>query len=122
MKILIITAVVLLLMGCAGRAPQLTPAVQAMDQQSSCDMIVAEIKANNARITDLAGEQGWKVAQNVAAGVAGLVIPVLWFGMDFQNAAGKEAASLSQRNQYLSALAGRRCGAPVATASVPKRG
>ena len=45
-----------LLAGCAGRAPQLTPIVQAVDQQLSCDQIVAEIKANNEKITDLARE------------------------------------------------------------------
>jgi hypothetical protein len=35
--------------------------------------------------------KGGKVAQNVAVGVAGLFIPVLWFGMDFQGAADTEA-------------------------------
>ena len=39
----------------------------------------------------LAQEQGWKTAQNVAAGVAGLVVPILWFGMDWQGTASKEA-------------------------------
>jgi hypothetical protein len=32
----------------------------------------------------LASEQGLKTTQNVAAGVAGIFIPVLWFGVDFQ--------------------------------------
>lgn len=56
-------------------------------------------------MTDLAGEEGWKVGQNVAAGVVGLVIWPVWFGMDFQDAAGKEGKSLSQRNEYLGTLA-----------------
>jgi hypothetical protein len=42
--------------------------------------------------TTKVGEEGAKVAQNVVAGVAGVVIPVLWFGMDFKGAASKEAA------------------------------
>ena len=51
------------------------------------------------------------VAQNVAAGVAGLVIPVLWFGMDFKGAASKEVTALQARQQYLTTLATERCGA-----------
>jgi hypothetical protein len=107
-----------LLLGCAGRAPELTPVVQAVDEHMTCDQIVAEIKANNARISELAKEEGWKVTQNVAAGVVGLIIWPVWFGMDFQDAAGKEGKSLSQRNEYLGGLAQRRCAAPQTTASV----
>jgi hypothetical protein len=59
-----------------------------------------------------------KVAQNVAAGVAGFVVPVLWFGMDFQGTADKEAAALQARQQYLGAMAvQKRCGGPPQTAS-----
>jgi len=98
------------LAGCAGRAPELVPVVQSIDQQMTCDQIVAEIKANNARMSDLATEEGWKVTQNVAAGVVGLFIWPVWFGMDFQDAAGKEGKALSQRNEYLGGLARERCG------------
>lgn len=56
-------------------------------------------------------EDGGKVAQNVAAGVAGVFIPVLWFAMDFQNASGKEAQALNARQQYLGTLAEQRCTA-----------
>ena len=66
----------------------------------------------NERISELGSEQGAKVAQNVVAGVAGLFIPVLWFGMDFQGAAGTEQAALQGRQQYLASLAGERCGGP----------
>ncbi len=106
----------ILLSGCAGRAPELTPLVQPTDQAATCDQIMAEIKANNQRMTDLANEEGWKVGQNVAAGVVGLVIWPVWFGMDFQDAAGKEGKSLSQRNEYLGTLAQQRCNRPVAQA------
>jgi hypothetical protein len=50
--------------------------------------------------------------QNVAAGVVGLFIWPVWLGMDFQDAAGKEAKALSQRNEYLMTLAKARCGPP----------
>jgi hypothetical protein len=83
-----------------------------------CTAIYAEIQGNNAKIQQLAKDNGWKVAQNVAAGVAGFVVPVLWFGMDFQGTADKEAAALQSRQQYLGALAVQRnCGARRQTAT-----
>jgi hypothetical protein len=98
---------------CAGRAPNPVAVVQAQDRNMDCAAILAEVQANNQRVQELATEQGWKTTQNVAAGVAGIFIPVLWFGMDFQGTAGKEAAALQNRQQYLATLAEqRRCGAP----------
>ena len=107
--------------GCAGRAPDLVPLVQVTDQNTTCEQIIAEAKINNDRITALAKEEGWKVTQNVAAGVVGLVIWPVWFGMDFQDAAGKEGKALSQRNEYLGTLAQQRCAAPTTTASIPTK-
>ena len=49
--------------GCAGRDPQPVASVQQHDAVSDCTMIRAEIEANNARASNLANEQGWKVAQ-----------------------------------------------------------
>lgn len=95
--------------GCAGRDPNLIPTVQVSDQQLTCAQIAAEIKANNEKISQLASEQGLKVAQNVTAGIVGLVIWPVWFGMDFKDAAGKEVSALSQRNEYLGTLAGSKC-------------
>lgn len=98
---------------CAGRAPAPVPVVQAHDRSMDCAAIVAETQANADKIRGLGSEEGGKVAQNIAAGVAGLFIPVLWFGMDFQNAAGKETAALQSRQQYLASLAEQRqCGSP----------
>jgi hypothetical protein len=94
---------------CAGRDPQPIATVQMSDAHASCAMIRAEIEANNIKVRELAGEEGAKVAQNVAAGVAGVFIPVLWFGMDFKGAASKEVAALQARQQYLATLATERC-------------
>jgi hypothetical protein len=52
-------------------------------------------------VQQLASDEGLKTAQNVAAGVAGFVVPVLWFGMDWQGTASKEVAALQSRQQYL---------------------
>lgn len=102
------------LTGCAGRAPQPVQVVQPQDQFTDCAAIMAEIQANNEKVQALASEEGLKVAQNVAAGVAGIVIPVLWFGMDWQGTAGKEVAALQARQQYLATLAAQRCTPPAA--------
>jgi hypothetical protein len=98
---------------CMGRAPQPVATVQPQDQMMNCTAIYAEIQSNNHRIEELGREKGWKTAQNVAAGVGGLVIPVLWFGMDWQGAAGTEARALQDRQSYLGALAVQKhCGGP----------
>ena len=102
----------LFLAGCAGRAPAPVSVVQPQDRYLDCKAILAEVEANNQRVSDLASEEGLKVAQNVAAGVAGIVIPVLWFGMDFQGAASKEVTALQSRQQYLATMAEERCQKP----------
>ena len=102
---------VIALAGCAGRDPEPVDVVQGKDASMNCTAIRAEVQANNAQIQQLAKENGWKVAQNVAAGVAGFVVPVLWFGMDWKGAAGKEAQALNARQQYLGQLAMQKgCG------------
>lgn len=105
-------AALLLAAGCAGRAPQPVAVVQAGDKTLDCPAIAAEVTANDAKIKELGREEGAKVAQNVAAGVAGLFIWPLWFAMDFQGAASKEVAALQQRQSYLATLAEQKnCGA-----------
>ena len=97
------------LSSCAGRDPQPIQTVQQQDTYADCAMIRAEINANNQKAQELANEQGMKVAQNVAAGVVGLVIWPVWFGMDFKGAAGMDAANLQARQEYLTQLAVQRC-------------
>jgi hypothetical protein len=97
--------------GCAGRAPAPVAVVQPQDRYMDCAAIMIEVQSNNAKVQQLASDKGLKTAQNVAAGVAGLVIPVLWFGMDFQGTADTEIQALQARQQYLAALAEQRhCG------------
>lgn len=101
---------------CAGRSPQPVAVVQAQDRYMDCTAIIAEVEANNQKVQDLASEKGLKTTQNVAAGVAGFFVPILWFGMDWQGTQDKEIAALQSRQQYLAMLAEqRRCGAPPPT-------
>jgi len=98
----------LALPACAGRAPAPVPVVQAGDRSLDCPAIAAETSANAQKIGALGSEEGGKVAQNVAMGIAGLIIWPLWFAMDFQGAASKETAALQSRQQYLATLAEQR--------------
>jgi hypothetical protein len=72
-------------------------------------MIRAEIEANNAKAKQLADEQGLKTAQNVAAGVVGIVVWPVWFAMDTKGAASTDATALAARQQFLTTLATERC-------------
>jgi hypothetical protein len=99
----------LALSACAGRDPQPVASVQQQDVYSDCTMIRAEIEANNAKAKQLADEQGLKVAQNVAAGVVGIVVWPVLFAMDSKGAASTDAAALQARQQYLTTLAEQRC-------------
>jgi hypothetical protein len=112
-------AVGLALVACAGRDPQPITTVQPQDMYSDCAQISAEIQANNVKVKQLAHEQGMKTAQNVAAGVVGVVIWPVWFGMDFKGAADKELVALQARQQYLTTLAAQRCAQPGARPPYP---
>jgi hypothetical protein len=101
--------------------PQPVAVVQTQDRYADCAAIAAESEANNQKVTELASEQGLKVGQNIAAGVAGLVVWPLLFAMDFQDSAGKEVAALQSRQQYLTTLAEQRCSAAVPAHAVPAR-
>jgi hypothetical protein len=116
-------AIGLAVAACAGRDPEPIATVQPWDQTASCTQIRAEIEANNVKIKELADEQGWKTAQNVVTGVGGLLIPVLWFGMDWKGSASKDVAALQARQQYLTTLATERCAqaSPPAQASPSKQ-
>jgi hypothetical protein len=106
MRIVFIGLAALCLGACAGRAPQPVSVVQPQDAHMDCTAIAAEVQANTRRVQELGAERGWKVAQNVTAGVAGLFVPVLWFGMDWQGAAGAEAAALQKEVVPLPETAG----------------
>src|SRR5690349_15429985 len=112
------SATIIALSACAGRPPQPVAVVQPQDRYTDCLAVAAEVQANNQKIQELGSEEGSKVGQNVAAGVAGLFIWPLWFAMDFQGTAGKEVTALQTRQQYLGTLAEqKRCGEAPAVAA-----
>jgi hypothetical protein len=113
-----------MLNACAGRPPAPVAVVQPADAALDCQAIMAQVQANDGKITELGREEGAKVAQNVVAGVAGLFIWPLWFAMDFQGTAGKEIAALQSRQTYLATVATQKgcAGQPVARANVANWG
>ena len=116
----IAAASAMVLGACAGRTPAPVAVVQPQDRYMDCAAITAEVQANNNKVSELGSEQGLKTTQNVAAGVAGFVIPILWFGMDWQGAQSKEVAALQSRQQYLATLAETRSApAPAVVQSQP---
>jgi hypothetical protein len=116
LRVLTAAGLALLVAACAGRDPQPVATAQLQDSSATCAQIQAEIQANNSKVQELADEQGLKTAQNVAAGVAGLVVWPLWFAMDFKGAASKEVTALQARQQYLAILAAERCAPAAAPA------
>jgi len=110
---------VLSLCACAGRPPSPPTLFLATDRELGCDQISAETKLNNGRMTELATEKQWKFGQNVVAGIAGFMAWPAWLALDLQDAAGREAHALSQRNEYLLTLASERCETKGQIAQAP---
>ena len=113
-------ALAFVLCACAGRDPHPVAVVQPQDAQSDCAMIRAEIEASNIQAEKLAEENHAKIAQNVAAGVVGVVIWPVWFAMDAKGAVGTEMDALKSRQQYLATLAEQRCAQPTAPQPPPR--
>lgn len=108
---IILFATVLALAGCAGRTPEPVLVVQPFDSKKTCDDLMAEINANNDRVTQLAREKDMRIVQNTAAGVGGVFIPVLWFALDLKGAAGVELTAMKHRQERLMRLMDKRnCG------------
>lgn len=114
-----IAAAALLLGSCAGRDARPVAISQPQDATMACAQIQAEITGNNQLISDLGSERGAKVAQNAIVGVAGIIVPVLWFAMDFKGAATTDQGALKQRDIYLASMATtERCGTPSAVFAI----
>ena len=70
------------------------------DANASCAMITAEIQANNIKVQELAGEEGAKAAQNVAAGVGGTADPGPMVRDGLQGRSKQGSRALQARQQY----------------------
>jgi len=112
-KLLTGLALVAALSACAGRSPSPVATSQAQDAYLACPALHSEIASNNQRIQQLSREKSGKPAQNVAAGVAGVLIWPIWFAMDFQGTQNIEINALQGRNNTLAALTTTKCATVV---------
>jgi hypothetical protein len=119
-KMVGVLALTAVLGACAGREPMQIAVVQPQDSASDCTALQAELNANTTRIASLSKESSNTTSGNVALGVAGALLfwPAL-FAMDFKDAAGKDAAALQARQNYLATLATQRCGYQVQVPQPP---
>src|SRR5262249_47718253 len=119
-QIIGVLALTAVLAACAGREPMQIAVVQPQDSTSDCTALQAELNANATRITSLSKESSNTKSGNVALGVAGALLfwPAL-FAMDFKDAAGKDAATLQARQNYLATLATQRCGYQIQAPTPP---
>ncbi|MDH3445173.1 MAG: hypothetical protein OEN50_14695, partial [Deltaproteobacteria bacterium] len=108
----------LLVSGCvSARVATITPLRQANDEQSTCEQIAREYKAN----TEIAGA---KIAKNENSDTRDFWLGVfVWPGlMDLQNADGNEGNALLDRNIYLRELANSKsCAGSETWPEQPKR-
>jgi len=111
MRIVAVVAVLsIALAACASHElPQPTATVYAQDANLDCAMIRAEIQANNAKVTELADDQGWTLKQ--------------WYryGKDFKYEAARDTAALNARQEHLAALEAEKCAPPSAPAPPPRQ-
>lgn len=117
-KLAAAVAAAALLAGCGGRTANPVSVVQPTDAVANCDILAAEIHANNRRMQSLADQKSNTTGKNVALAVVGVVLfwPAL-FAMDLSDSERVEIQALQDRNAHLATLgATKRCNlGPIPT-------
>jgi hypothetical protein len=113
----LVVAALFITTSCAGRDARPVAISQPQDAAMSCPQLRSEIAGNNRTISELGSERGGKIAQNIAAGVVGVLVWPMLFAMDFKGSAATEQRALEQRNSYLGTTA-ERCAQTVAAGSL----
>jgi hypothetical protein len=103
------------------RNMQNSPVIRTKEEHSSYYVLVKGDVSGLFPEAPAPINSGFKVGQNLAAGVAGLVVWPLLFAMDFEDSAGKEVAALQSRQQYLATPAEQRCAAAATAQPAPAR-
>jgi len=99
----------LLVSACAGREARPIDTVKATDGQMSCQLMIAEVQANNSRARSLIKEKNDSEGKNVAVAVVGAILfwPAL-FAMDLKKTEEIEMRALHDRNRHLVNLMGQK--------------
>ena len=100
----------LMLLGCAGREAHPVSTYQYGDEKKSCKALEMELTFTEEKIQRLIPETE-KTGKNVGLGVAGVLLIVPWFFMDFTKSEQIEAEALRDRyNQLLVIAEDKNCG------------
>jgi hypothetical protein len=100
----------LVLLGCAGREAHPVSTYQYGDEKKSCKALDMELTFTEEKIQRLIPETK-KTGKNVGLGVAGVLLIVPWFFMDFTESEQIEAEALRDRyNQLLVIATDKNCG------------
>lgn len=97
----------LALWGCGGRAPNPVSQYQPGDEDRSCDGLKGEIAYNEGEIERLLPYED-ATGKNVVLGVAGALVLVPWFFMDFKEGEAIEIKALRRRDQWLREVASNK--------------
>lgn len=99
----------LLVTGCGGRAANPVMVQQYGDQRKSCAALEREMVNAQQEIARLVPEAD-KGGKNAALGVAGALVLIPWFFMDFGHAEEEEINAYRQRYNNLASIAeDKRC-------------
>ncbi|MBB6251338.1 hypothetical protein [Nitrospirillum iridis] len=102
-NIVIATALFVGLSGCGGRVANPVKAVNAYDDQLSCDHLRAELQVNQAHILDLNGERAADRQHNVGQLLVGPMF------IDLSDSEKKEIKALEARDTVLNGYLAQRC-------------
>jgi len=121
----LLVSAALALGACGGRKANPISATRATDGEMSCDLMSAEIEANNSRVRSLVKEKEDAEGRNIAIGAVGVVLfwPALFF-MDLSPTERQEMAAYRDRNDHLARLMRQKgCASipPTSPAAAMKR-
>ena len=109
-KKLVISLMFMGIVGCAGRAANPVMVQQYGDQNKSCEAIEKELAFIESEVQRLSSKTE-KTGKNVGLGVAGALLIVPWFFMDFSESEQVEIDAFRRRYNHLIILAeDKKCG------------
>jgi len=120
-SICVVSAVVILLAGCAGREAMPVQVQRVGDSRRPVESIEAEIQQIDEEIQAKENKRKGTAVANVIYGVTGFFVLVPWFFMDFKDAEGTEIEALKHRKVWLASIVDDKAGSATETQPDQKR-
>jgi hypothetical protein len=114
-----VSAVVILLAGCAGREAMPVRVERVGDKGRPVEALEAEIQQIDEEIRAKQNKRTYTTGANVINGVAGFFLLVPWFFMNFKDAEGTEIEALKQRKVWLTSIMEAKAECGTATEPTP---